>query len=72
MFIVGDTIKVVRRFSLPNVGEEELSKATGVFRFPRVSCSAATADDAELDPGVSGELTGESFNYAKYLITLII
>lgn len=53
VFIVGDAIKVVRRFSLPDVNEHELSNNSGVFRFPRVSCSAASADDADLDPGVA-------------------
>ncbi|CAA6657636.1 unnamed protein product [Spirodela intermedia] len=53
VFIVGDAIKVVRRFSLPDVTKQDLSHSSGVFRFPRVSCSAASADDADLDPGVS-------------------
>ncbi|KAL9225671.1 hypothetical protein vseg_001565 [Gypsophila vaccaria] len=53
VFIVGDAIKVVRRFSLPNVSKRELSKTSGVFRFPRVSCAVASADDADLDPSVA-------------------
>ncbi|KAI4295805.1 hypothetical protein L6164_035811 [Bauhinia variegata] len=53
IFIVGDTIKVARRFSLPNISESELSKVSGVFRFPRVSCAAASAEDADLDPSIS-------------------
>ncbi|KAF8410291.1 hypothetical protein HHK36_002817 [Tetracentron sinense] len=53
VYIVGEAIKVVRRFSLPDVSKLELSKNTGVFRFPRVSCAAASADDADLDPGVA-------------------
>uniref|UniRef100_A0A5B7AW60 Inositol-tetrakisphosphate 1-kinase n=2 Tax=Davidia involucrata TaxID=16924 RepID=A0A5B7AW60_DAVIN len=53
VYIVGEAIKVVRRFSLPDVCKRELSKIAGVFRFPRVSCAAASADDADLDPGVA-------------------
>ncbi|CAL5385614.1 unnamed protein product [Camellia sinensis] len=54
VYIVGEAIKVVRRFSLPDVSKRELSTNTGVFRFPRVSCAAASADDADLDPMVAG------------------
>ena len=54
VYIVGDAIRVVRRFSLPNVDEGDLSNNAGVFRFPRVSCAAASADDADLDPRVAG------------------
>ncbi|GMP45606.1 hypothetical protein CsSME_00014071 [Camellia sinensis var. sinensis] len=53
VYIVGEAIKVVRRFSLPDVSKRELSTNTGVFRFPRVSCAAASADDADLDPMVA-------------------
>lgn len=53
VYIVGETIKVVRRFSLPDVSRRELSKTSGVFRFPRVSCAAASADDADLDPMIA-------------------
>ncbi|XBI73519.1 hypothetical protein VPH35_067249 [Triticum aestivum] len=53
VYIVGDAIRVVRRFSLPNVDEGDLSNNAGVFRFPRVSCAAATAEDADLDPHVA-------------------
>lgn len=55
VYIVGNAIKVVRRFSLPDVSRRELSKAAGVFRFPRVSCAAASADDADLDPNIAGK-----------------
>ncbi|KAL7085379.1 hypothetical protein ACP275_14G278800 [Erythranthe tilingii] len=55
VYIVGEAIKVVRRFSLPDVSKRELSKSAGVYRFPRVSCAAASADEAHLDPCV-GEL----------------
>lgn len=55
VYIVGEAIKVVRRFSLPDVSKRELSKNPGVFRFPRVSCAAASADEADLDPCVGGE-----------------
>lgn len=47
---------MVRRFSLPDVFNLELSKIAGVFRFPRVSSAAASAEDANLDPAVAGEV----------------
>lgn len=53
VYVVGEAIKVVRRFSLPDVSKRELSTNAGVFRFPRVSCAAASADDADLDPGIA-------------------
>ena len=54
VFIVGEAIKVVRRFSLPNVSMREVLKNAGIYRFPRVSHAAASADDADLDPHVAG------------------
>lgn len=48
---------MVRRFSLPDVTKRELSKTAGVYRFPRVSCAAASADDADLDPCIAGEFS---------------
>ncbi|KAJ7965899.1 Inositol-tetrakisphosphate 1-kinase [Quillaja saponaria] len=53
VYIVGDAIKVVRRFSLPDVSKWELSTNAGIYHFPRVSCAAASADDADLDPNVA-------------------
>ncbi|KEH43981.1 inositol 1,3,4-trisphosphate 5/6-kinase [Medicago truncatula] len=53
IYIVGEYIKVVRRFSLPNISKRGLSKVAGVYRFPRVSCAAASADDADLDPSIA-------------------
>ncbi|KAI3758443.1 hypothetical protein L6452_06006 [Arctium lappa] len=53
VYIVGDAIKVVRRFSLPDVSKRELSRSSGVFRFPRVSSAAQSADDADLDPCIA-------------------
>ncbi|CAL9173265.1 unnamed protein product [Musa hybrid cultivar] len=53
VYIVGEAIKVVRRFSLPDVSKRELLNNTGVFRFPRVSSAAASADDADLDPSIA-------------------
>ncbi|KAI3667153.1 hypothetical protein L6452_42201 [Arctium lappa] len=49
LYIVGDAIKVVRHFSLPDVSKRELSRSVGVFRFSRVSSAAQSADDADLD-----------------------
>ncbi|GLT98088.1 hypothetical protein SLE2022_156100 [Rubroshorea leprosula] len=53
IYIVGDAIKVVRRFSLPNISKCEPAKVAGLYRFPRVSSAAASADDADLDPDVA-------------------
>ncbi|XP_022725205.1 inositol-tetrakisphosphate 1-kinase 3-like isoform X2 [Durio zibethinus] len=53
IYIVGDAIKVVRRHSLPNVSKCELAKVAGIIPFPRVSSASASADDADLDPGVA-------------------
>ncbi|KAF9622966.1 hypothetical protein IFM89_035681 [Coptis chinensis] len=53
VYIVGEAIKVVRRFSLPDVSKRELLNSTGVLQFPRVSCAAASADNADLDPAVA-------------------
>ncbi|XP_072990931.1 inositol-tetrakisphosphate 1-kinase 3 isoform X1 [Typha latifolia] len=53
VYVVGEAIRVVRRFSLPDVNKRELLNNAGVFRFPRVSCAAANADDADLDPGIA-------------------
>uniref|UniRef100_A0A0D6QTZ2 Inositol-tetrakisphosphate 1-kinase n=1 Tax=Araucaria cunninghamii TaxID=56994 RepID=A0A0D6QTZ2_ARACU len=52
VYIVGETIKVVRRFSLPDLDESE-SLGYGVMPFPRVSNAAASADDADLDPNIA-------------------
>lgn len=54
VYVVGDIVKVVRRFSLPDVCEGEHGKK-GVIPFPRVSCAAASAEEADLDP-IVGEL----------------
>ncbi|KAL5560922.1 hypothetical protein UlMin_030669 [Ulmus minor] len=53
IYIVGESIKVVRRFSLPDISKRDLEEVAGVFRFPRVSCAAATADEADLDPSIA-------------------
>ncbi|GMH13575.1 hypothetical protein Nepgr_015416 [Nepenthes gracilis] len=53
VYVIGETIKVVRRFSLPDVCKRELSKSGGVFQFPRVSCAAACADNVDWDPAVA-------------------
>lgn len=71
VYIVGETIRVVRRFSLPDVNKRELINNAGVFRFPRVSCAAASADDADLDPGVAGKVKESSLR-SCFLIQLAI
>ncbi|KAL4278960.1 hypothetical protein GQ457_03G004150 [Hibiscus cannabinus] len=53
IYIIGDTIKVVRRFSLPNVTKCQRAKVPGIFPFPRVSSAAASADGADLDPHIA-------------------
>ncbi|GAV73169.1 LOW QUALITY PROTEIN: Ins134_P3_kin domain-containing protein, partial [Cephalotus follicularis] len=53
VYIVGEAIKVLGCFSLPDVTKQELCKNAGLFRFPPVS-AAASADDADLDPSVAG------------------
>ncbi|XP_051150491.1 inositol-tetrakisphosphate 1-kinase 3-like isoform X2 [Andrographis paniculata] len=53
VYVVGEAIKVVRRFSLPDIGKHELSKNAGVYSFPRVSCAAASADEADLNPRIA-------------------
>ena len=65
IYIVGETIKVVRRFSLPNVSKHELLDVDGLFRFPRVSCAAASADEADLDPNIAGEAHVLSISVSK-------
>lgn len=57
VFIIGESIKVVRRFSLPDVTESDLSTNSGVFGFPRVSCADSSADDVNLDPAVAGKFS---------------
>ncbi|GFZ10110.1 inositol 1,3,4-trisphosphate 5/6-kinase family protein [Actinidia rufa] len=73
VYIVGEAIKVVRRFSLPDVSKRELSTNAGVFRFPRVSCAAASADDADLDPGVAGygKMPGYEHIFTDFLLGLV-
>ncbi len=56
VYVVGDQIRVVRRFSLPDVKEGQ-SESNGLIPFPRVSCAAATAEDADLDPQAAGRET---------------
>lgn len=53
MYVVGDAIKVVRRYSLPDLEEGE-KVGYGLKSFPRVSCAAATAEEADLDPEAGG------------------
>lgn len=42
----------MRRFSLPDVQEGE--SRNGVMPFPRVSCAAESAENADLDPQAAG------------------
>ena len=73
VFVVGDIIKVVRRFSLPNISNCDKAKVEGAFKFPRVSSSAASADNADLDPSVA-ELPPKPFleALAKELRILLV
>lgn len=56
-YVVGDYVRVVRRFSLPDVPEGEM-KRNGIMPFPRVSCAAESAEEALaagiLDPQAAG------------------
>jgi hypothetical protein len=54
VYIVGETIQVVRRFSLPDVNTYDLGNNDGIFRFPRVSCATNNAEDADVDPCIAG------------------
>ncbi|XP_040384419.1 inositol-tetrakisphosphate 1-kinase 1 isoform X2 [Oryza brachyantha] len=53
VYVVGETIRVVRRFSLPDVNIYDLENNDGIFRFPRVSCATNNAEDAEIDPCIA-------------------
>ncbi|KAF0918523.1 hypothetical protein E2562_024784 [Oryza meyeriana var. granulata] len=53
VYVVGETIRVVRRFSLPDVNIYDLENNDGIFRFPRVSCATNNAEDAEVDPSIA-------------------
>lgn len=55
IFVIGETIQVVRRSSLPNITKNDMSKMTGVIKFPRVSSAASSVVDADLDPTIAGE-----------------
>jgi hypothetical protein len=57
VYIVGDAIRVVCRFSLPNVDEGDMSNNAGVFRFPRVSCATSSANDFSVGFSVALENT---------------
>lgn len=52
VYIVGDFVRVVRRYSLPDLQEGESTVSNGIMPFPRVSCAAATISD--LDPKAAG------------------
>ncbi|CAN6299951.1 unnamed protein product [Urochloa humidicola] len=53
VYIVGETIRVARRFSLPDVNTYDLGNNDGIFRFPRVSCATNNAEDADVDPCIA-------------------
>lgn len=53
VYVIGDAIKVLRRYSLPDLGEGD-QVSLGVKSFPRVSSAAASAEGADLDPVVAG------------------
>ena len=56
VYIVGETIQVVRRFSLPDFNTYDLGNNDGIFRFPRVSCATNNAEDADVDPCIAGKV----------------
>ncbi|XP_050260299.1 inositol-tetrakisphosphate 1-kinase 3 isoform X2 [Quercus robur] len=49
----GESITVVRRFSLPNHGKRDLSKVAGMYPVPRISSYLSSAEDADLDPSIA-------------------
>ncbi|XP_066387123.1 inositol-tetrakisphosphate 1-kinase 1-like isoform X6 [Miscanthus floridulus] len=53
VYIVGETIQVVRRLSLPDVNTYDLGNNDGIFGFPRVSCATNNAEDADVDPCIA-------------------
>ncbi|KAM0861460.1 hypothetical protein ACQ4PT_045875 [Festuca glaucescens] len=53
VYIIGEAIQVVRRFSVPDVNTYDLLNNVGIYRLPRVSCAAASADHADLDPRIA-------------------
>jgi len=58
-YVVGDHVRVVRRFSLPDVHEGETFR-NGVMPFPRVSCASESAENADLDPQAAGIFVSHS------------
>jgi hypothetical protein len=64
VYIIGEAIQVVRRFSVPDVNTYDLLNNVGIYRLPRVSCAAASADHADLDPRIAG---GSSAVFSIYL-----
>ena len=71
VYVIGHMVKVVRRFSLPDISGDE-AKTNDIVSFPRVSCAAASADGVDLDPSVGGETRAFFFfflrgNVQKYL-----
>ena len=65
VYIVGESITVVRRFSLPNHGKRDLSKVAGMYPVPRISSYLSSAEDADLDPSIAGEIVVFSFLFPK-------
>ncbi|CAN6449995.1 unnamed protein product [Victoria cruziana] len=53
VYIVGETFRVVKRFSLPDVENCEQSRNVGLMPLPRVSFTAASAVGTNLDPNVA-------------------
>ena len=72
VYIIGETVQVVRRFSLPDVNTYDLLNNVGIYRLPRVSCAAASADGADLDPLIVGETCAASlFTFFINIISVI-
>ncbi|GJM91623.1 hypothetical protein PR202_ga08018 [Eleusine coracana subsp. coracana] len=73
VYIVGETIRVVRRFSLPDVNTYDLGNNDGIFRFPRVSCARNNAEDADVDPCIAGygKMPGYEHIFTDFLLSLM-
>lgn len=69
VYVIGHMVRVVRRFSLPDIVGNG-AETNDIVSFPRVSCAAASADDVDLDPSVGG--IGNMFQNSVYASVRIL
>jgi hypothetical protein len=67
VYVIGHMVRVVRRFSLPDIVGNG-AETNDIVSFPRVSCAAASADDVDLDPSIGG--TGQQPHLLLFLCIL--